>query len=98
MTVQARKEEGAEERVTPLELFFDLIFVFAITQVTSLVVADPTWAGPKSAETDSGRAKTPEGAASQPKTAWAVHIQPLASDARPFAAPRRGRVRALRPT
>ena len=45
MTVQPRREEGAEERVTPLELFFDLIFVFAITQVTSLVVADPTWAG-----------------------------------------------------
>lgn len=45
MTVQARPRESAEERVTPLELFFDLIFVFAITQVTSLVVADPTWAG-----------------------------------------------------
>jgi low temperature requirement protein LtrA len=36
---------GAEERVTPLELFFDLIFVFAITQVTGFVVEDPTWAG-----------------------------------------------------
>ena len=36
---------SGEERVTPLELFFDLIFVFAITQVTGLVVADPTWAG-----------------------------------------------------
>ena len=45
MTVQARKEQSAEERVTPLELFFDLIFVFAITQVTGLVVDDPTWAG-----------------------------------------------------
>jgi low temperature requirement protein LtrA len=45
MTVQARGPEGAEERVTPLELFFDLIFVFAITQVTGLVVDDPTWAG-----------------------------------------------------
>jgi len=45
VTVQARPRESAEERVTPLELFFDLIFVFAITQVTSLVVADPTWAG-----------------------------------------------------
>jgi low temperature requirement protein LtrA len=43
--VQARNQESAEERVTPLELFFDLIFVFAITQVTGLVVADPTWAG-----------------------------------------------------
>ena len=45
MTVQTRREESAEERVTPLELFFDLIFVFAITQVTGLVVEDPTWAG-----------------------------------------------------
>jgi low temperature requirement protein LtrA len=39
------REGGEEERVTPLELFFDLIFVFAITQVTGLVVEDPTWAG-----------------------------------------------------
>ena len=41
----ARTRESGEERVTPLELFFDLIFVFALTQVTGLVVADPTWAG-----------------------------------------------------
>jgi low temperature requirement protein LtrA len=34
-----------EQRVTPLELFFDLVFVFAITQVTSLLSADPTWTG-----------------------------------------------------
>src|SRR4030095_5464824 len=33
------------ERVTPLELFFDLVFVFAITQVTTLLSKDPTWAG-----------------------------------------------------
>ena len=45
MAVQARGRESAEERVTPLELFFDLIFVFAITQVTGLIAADPTWAG-----------------------------------------------------
>jgi low temperature requirement protein LtrA len=45
VTLQARPRESTEERVTPLELFFDLIFVFAITQVTGLVVADPTWAG-----------------------------------------------------
>jgi low temperature requirement protein LtrA len=32
-------------RVTPLELFFDLVFVFAITQVTSLLSHDPTWGG-----------------------------------------------------
>jgi low temperature requirement protein LtrA len=46
VAVQARRhEEGVEERVTPLELFFDLIFVFAITQVTGLIYGDPTWAG-----------------------------------------------------
>jgi low temperature requirement protein LtrA len=45
VAVHARSQESAEERVTPLELFFDLIFVFAITQVTGLVSADPTWAG-----------------------------------------------------
>jgi low temperature requirement protein LtrA len=35
----------SEQRVTPLELFFDLVFVFAFTQVTSLMSADPTWGG-----------------------------------------------------
>ncbi len=34
-----------EQRVTPLELFFDLVFVFAITQVTLLMSDDPTWHG-----------------------------------------------------
>jgi low temperature requirement protein LtrA len=34
-----------EQRVTPLELFFDLVFVFAITQVTGFMSDDPTWAG-----------------------------------------------------
>jgi len=33
------------ERVTPLELFFDLVFVLAITQCTALIAADPSWAG-----------------------------------------------------
>ena len=32
-----------EQRVTPLELFFDLMFVFAITQVTGFIAAHPTW-------------------------------------------------------
>jgi len=39
------QSEVAEQRVTPLELFFDLVFVFAITQVTALLADDPTWAG-----------------------------------------------------
>jgi low temperature requirement protein LtrA len=34
-----------EERVTPLELFFDLVFVLALTQCTALMAASPTWAG-----------------------------------------------------
>jgi len=34
-----------EQRVTPLELFFDLVFVYAITQVTQLMSHDPTWQG-----------------------------------------------------
>jgi low temperature requirement protein LtrA len=33
------------ERVTPLELFFDLVFVLALTQCTALMAADPTWSG-----------------------------------------------------
>jgi low temperature requirement protein LtrA len=33
------------ERVTPLELFFDLVFVLAITQCTTLMFHRPTWAG-----------------------------------------------------
>jgi low temperature requirement protein LtrA len=36
---------GSEKRVIPLELFFDLVFVFALTQVTALMSHDPTWQG-----------------------------------------------------
>jgi low temperature requirement protein LtrA len=38
-------DDGDEHQVTPLELFFDLVFVFAATQVTSLLADDPTWGG-----------------------------------------------------
>ena len=34
-----------EQKVTPLELFFDLVFVFAFTQVTALMSENPTWEG-----------------------------------------------------
>lgn len=34
-----------EQRVSPLELFFDLVFVFAFTQVTTLLSSNPTWSG-----------------------------------------------------
>jgi low temperature requirement protein LtrA len=33
------------EQVTPLELFFDLVFVLALTQCTALMAAEPTWEG-----------------------------------------------------
>jgi low temperature requirement protein LtrA len=36
-----QREPG--QQVTPLELFFDLIFVFAITQVTGFLADNPTW-------------------------------------------------------
>jgi len=32
-----------DQRVTALELFFDLVFVFAITQVTGFIYHDPSW-------------------------------------------------------
>src|SRR5436309_13601070 len=35
----------SEDRVTPLELFFDLVFVLAITQCTALMSAHLTWGG-----------------------------------------------------
>jgi low temperature requirement protein LtrA len=41
--INAVMREG--ERVTPLELFFDLVFVLAITQCTALMASDPTWSG-----------------------------------------------------
>jgi low temperature requirement protein LtrA len=34
-----------EDRVTPLELFFDLVFVLALTQCTALMAERPTWEG-----------------------------------------------------
>jgi low temperature requirement protein LtrA len=34
-----------EQRVTFLELFFDLVFVFAFTQVTEMLSDEPTWSG-----------------------------------------------------
>ncbi len=52
MTAEAPARSGRlsavlreEERVLPLELFFDLVFVLAFTQCTALMAADPTWEG-----------------------------------------------------
>src|SRR5947209_16901866 len=38
-------ESGDRDTVVPLELFFDLVFVFAFTQVSSPLRGDPTWGG-----------------------------------------------------
>jgi low temperature requirement protein LtrA len=44
-TAKQEHLEESEKRVAPLELFFDLVFVFALTQVTALMSSDPTWTG-----------------------------------------------------
>ncbi len=41
--ISSIRREG--ERVTPLELFFDLVFVLAITQCTGLMSHDQSWSG-----------------------------------------------------
>jgi low temperature requirement protein LtrA len=38
-----RREVGVEQHATTLELFYDLVFVFAITQVSHLLVDEVTW-------------------------------------------------------
>jgi low temperature requirement protein LtrA len=42
---EEERRELEEKRVGPLELFFDLVFVFALTQVTKLMSDNPTWEG-----------------------------------------------------
>jgi low temperature requirement protein LtrA len=39
------RDRGQEQRATTLELFFDLVFVFAITQVSHLLLDDLSWRG-----------------------------------------------------
>jgi low temperature requirement protein LtrA len=39
------REEQAQATVTPLELFFDLVFVFALTQVTAFMADELNWQG-----------------------------------------------------
>jgi low temperature requirement protein LtrA len=42
-TAAAPHEVEDEVRVSSIELFFDLVFVFTITQLTALLVSKPTW-------------------------------------------------------
>jgi low temperature requirement protein LtrA len=39
------RQRGAGTRVTYLELFFDLVYVLAVTQLAHLLLTDVTWAG-----------------------------------------------------
>jgi low temperature requirement protein LtrA len=43
--VRRRRTDGASQRASTLELFYDLVFVFAITQVSHLLLKHLTWAG-----------------------------------------------------
>ena len=43
--VSLRRDSAAPQRATSLELFYDLVFVFAITQVSHLLLAHLTWEG-----------------------------------------------------
>ncbi|HEX3511997.1 MAG TPA: low temperature requirement protein A [Solirubrobacteraceae bacterium] len=45
MSAPDRPASGAERRTSPVELLWDLVFVFAITQVTTLLAHRLTWAG-----------------------------------------------------
>ncbi len=44
-TVPLDPEADQESRVSPLELFFDLVFVLSFTQVTLTMAENPTWEG-----------------------------------------------------
>ena len=44
-TAQAVEEAAEARRTAPVELLWDLVFVFAVTQVTTLLRSDQTWAG-----------------------------------------------------
>jgi low temperature requirement protein LtrA len=45
MESEGAPRSAGEERVTPLELFFDLVFVLSFTQVTATVAHHGDWAG-----------------------------------------------------
>lgn len=45
MNVSAADAAAAQQRATPAELFWDLVFVFAVTQVTTLLYEDLSWPG-----------------------------------------------------
>src|SRR4051795_3376339 len=45
MSRYQRTHDGSEQKTTTLELFYDLVFVFAITQVSHYLLEHLTWQG-----------------------------------------------------
>ena len=45
MTTSENSPENLERHATNLELFLDLVFVFTVTQITSVLADDVSWAG-----------------------------------------------------
>lgn len=43
--VRRLRTDGSSQRASTLELFYDLVFVFAITQVSHLLLEHLTWTG-----------------------------------------------------
>ncbi len=43
--LRLREQDVGEQRTTNLELFFDLVYVFAVTQLSHLLLHDLTWTG-----------------------------------------------------
>ena len=43
--VSLRRDSAAPQRATSLELFYDLVFVFAITQVSHYLLEHLSWEG-----------------------------------------------------
>ena len=44
-TTSARSQPGQVHGVTPVELLWDLVFVFAVTQVSTLLSRNLSWSG-----------------------------------------------------
>ena len=42
---QRPEADSGDRRATALELFYDLVFVFAVTQVSYVLLSDLTWSG-----------------------------------------------------
>jgi low temperature requirement protein LtrA len=44
-SVHLRPRDGSEQQTTAVELLFDLVYVFAVTQLSELLIGHLTWAG-----------------------------------------------------